>query len=48
MTASSGDQEGTPTVLVEAQASGLPVDRRYFSSDANLGSEDECGEDYCS
>ena len=27
------------------EASGLPVDERYFSSGTNLGSEDEHGED---
>lgn len=42
-TASNGDQEGTPTVLVEAQASGLPVISTYHAGIPDIVKDGESG-----
>jgi colanic acid/amylovoran biosynthesis glycosyltransferase len=43
VTASDGDQEGTPTVLLEAQASGLPVVSTYHAGIPEIVIDGESG-----
>jgi colanic acid/amylovoran biosynthesis glycosyltransferase len=42
-TASNGDQEGTPTVLLEAQATGLPVISTYHAGIPEIVADGESG-----
>lgn len=43
VTASDGDQEGTPTVLLEAQATGLPVVSTYHAGIPEIVADGESG-----
>lgn len=43
VTASDGDQEGTPTVLLEAQATGLPVVSTYHAGIPEIVDDGESG-----
>jgi colanic acid/amylovoran biosynthesis glycosyltransferase len=43
VTASDGDEEGTPTVLLEAQASGLPVVSTYHAGIPEIVADGESG-----
>lgn len=43
VTASNGDQEGTPTVLLEAQATGLPVISTYHAGIPEIVEDGETG-----
>jgi colanic acid/amylovoran biosynthesis glycosyltransferase len=43
VTASDGDQEGTPTVLLEAQATGLPVASTYHAGIPEIVEDGETG-----
>lgn len=43
VTASNGDQEGTPTALLEAQASGLPVISTYHAGIPEIVADGESG-----